>query len=86
MSSTAANTTNDVSSKVLLFRAIVFAMTNSTAILANLILVITKSTVQGCKFPKLVAFMIVLAFRCGCCLQEHKISGQRTNIRRSPFR
>jgi hypothetical protein len=41
MSSTAANTTNDVSSEIPLFRTIVFAMANTTAVLTDLVLVIT---------------------------------------------
>ena len=47
MSGASANTTNDVSSKVTLFGAIIFAVTDATTVLTNLIFVVAKSTVQG---------------------------------------
>jgi len=45
MASTATNTTYDVSSKVALFRTIVFSMTNTTAVLTDLVLVVAKGTI-----------------------------------------
>jgi len=63
MSSAATNTTDDVSSKVSLFGAIVFAVTNATTILTDLIFIVTKSTIQGSELTKLVPLVIVLAFR-----------------------
>jgi hypothetical protein len=48
MSGAAANTTNDVSSEVPLFRAVVFAVTHTAAILADLIFVVAEGTVKSC--------------------------------------
>jgi hypothetical protein len=62
MTSTAANATNDVSSEVSLFRTIVFAMAHTTAILTDLVFIVTKRSVQGSKLPQLITFMIVLTF------------------------
>lgn len=62
MSGAAANTTNDVSSEVPLLRTIVFAMTHTATILADLIFVIAEGTVESREFTKLIAFMIILAF------------------------
>jgi hypothetical protein len=62
MSGAAANTTNDVSSEVPLLRTVVFAVTHTAAILADLIFVVAERTVESCKFAKLISFMIVLAF------------------------
>lgn len=52
----------NVSCKILLFRAIVLAVTYTTAVLTNLVLIVSKSAVQGSKFAKLVALMVVLPF------------------------
>jgi hypothetical protein len=66
MSGTAANTTNDVSSEVPLLRTVVFAVTHTATILADLVFVVTEGTVESGEFPKLIAFMIILTFWSGC--------------------
>jgi hypothetical protein len=48
MSGAAANTTNDVSSEVPLFRTVVFAVTHTATILADLIFVVAEGTVKSC--------------------------------------
>ena len=63
MASASANTADDVSSEVSCFRTVVFAMANSTAVLADLVFVVAECTVEGSEFTKLIAFMIVLTFR-----------------------
>jgi hypothetical protein len=62
MSSAATNTTDDVSSKVSLFGAIVFAVANATTVLTDLVFIVTKSTIQGSKLTKLIPLVIVLTF------------------------
>lgn len=62
MSSATTDTTYDVSGKVPLFRAVVFAMADAPAVLAYLVLVVAKGAVQGGKFAELITLVIVLAF------------------------
>lgn len=59
---TTANTTNNISCEVALLRTVIFAMSKATAVLADLVLVITEGTVQCGEFAKLVALVIILAF------------------------
>jgi len=63
VTSITADTADNVGSVVLLFRAVIFAMTDLTAVLAGLVLVVTKGTVQSGKLAKLVPLELVLAFR-----------------------
>ena len=63
MAGVTADTADDVGSVVLLLRAIIFTMTDLTAVLAGLVFVITQSTVEGSKLTQLVALELVLAFR-----------------------
>ena len=65
MSGAPADTTDDVSSKVALLRALILPVTDVAAILAHLILIISKSSVESGEFTELVAFVIVLAFGRG---------------------
>lgn len=65
MSSAAANATDDIGSEVSLFGAIVFAMSNTTTVLANLVLIVPKSTIQCSELSKLVTLMIILTFGGG---------------------
>ena len=44
----ATNATNDVSSEVALFWAIIFSVTNTTTVLTNLVFIITKGSIQCC--------------------------------------
>jgi hypothetical protein len=68
MTGIATHTTNYVRGEVSLFRAVVFAVTNLTAILTSLVLIVTESTVESSKLTKLVALELVLAFWNGCSL------------------
>jgi hypothetical protein len=62
MTSIATNATDDVGSEVSLFRAVKFSMTDLTAVLAGLVLIVTEGTVESGKFTKLVALELVLSF------------------------
>lgn len=70
MASIAANATDYVSSKVFSFGTIVFTMSDLAAVLASLIFIVTKGTVQSSKLTKLVALQFVLTFRNGCSLES----------------
>ncbi len=59
------DTTDDVGCEVALFWAVVLSVTNLTAILASLILVVSEGTVKCCKLTKLVSLELVLAFGNG---------------------
>jgi hypothetical protein len=60
---TTADAANDVRCEVTLFRAVILSVANSTAVLTDLVFIVTKSTVQSGKFSKLITLVIVLAFR-----------------------
>lgn len=62
MSSLTTDTTNDTSREVLLLRTVVLAVTNLTTVLAGLVLVVSKGTVESGELTKLVALEFVLAF------------------------
>lgn len=68
MASVTTDTADDVGSVVLALGAVVFAVTNLTTVLASLVLVVTKSTVEGSELTKLVALQLVLAFGDGSSL------------------
>ena len=61
MSSTATHTANDVSSEVTLLRTVVFAVTDPTTILADLVLVITKRAIEGGQLAELITLVVILA-------------------------
>jgi hypothetical protein len=65
MTSAATNSANDVRGKVALLGTFVFTVTNATAVLTYLILIVTKSTIQSRKLAQLVPLVLVLAFRRG---------------------
>lgn len=44
---------------------IVFAVTDATTVLADLVFVIAKSAVERSKFAELIALVVVLTFRRG---------------------
>lgn len=71
VTSITTNATNDVGSEVLFLWTIVFAMADLTAVLASLVLVITKSTVQRSELSKLVALEFVLSFGDRGSLEYH---------------
>ena len=64
MSSAPADTADDVSSKVALLRALILPVTDVAAVLTDLVLIISKGPIKSGKLAKLVALVIVLAFRC----------------------
>jgi hypothetical protein len=65
MSGAPADTTDDVSSKVALLRALILPVTDVAAILTDLVLIVSKGSVESSKFAKLIAFVIILAFGGG---------------------
>lgn len=65
VTSITADATDDISSKVALLRTIVFPVANLAAVLAGLVFVVTKSTVECGKLTKLIALQFVLAFWYG---------------------
>jgi hypothetical protein len=77
VSSASAHTANDVSSEVTLLRAVVFAVADATTILADLVFVVTKRTIECRQLAKLVALVIILAFGCRSSLKQH--GDQRQN-------
>jgi len=68
MAGIATGAANDVGSKVALLGTVIFTVTDTSAVLANLIFVVAKRTVQRSKFAELVALVVVLTFRGGSCL------------------
>lgn len=78
MSGAPADTADDVSSKVALLRALILPVTDVAAVLADLVLIVSKGSVESSEFAKLIAFVIVLAFRCGSSLVSK--SEQRTEL------
>lgn len=65
MTSVATDATNDIGGEVLGVRAIVLAVTDFTAVLTSLVLIITECTVERCEFAQLVSLELVLAFGDG---------------------
>ena len=63
MSSATTDTANDVRCKVTLFGTVVFTVADSTAVLADLVFIVSEGTVERCQLPQLVSLVIVLAFR-----------------------
>jgi hypothetical protein len=64
VSSAATHTANDVSSEVTLLGAVVFAVADATTILADLVFVVTKRTIECCQLAKLVPLVVILALGC----------------------
>lgn len=62
MSGAPADTTDDISSEVALLRALILPVADVTTILTNLVLIISKGSIESGKFAKLIAFVIILAF------------------------
>ena len=56
----ATDATNDVSCEVTMFGTVVFAVTQPTTILANLVFVVTESPVGSSELTKLVTLVIIL--------------------------
>jgi hypothetical protein len=72
MTSVATDTANDVGSEILGVRAVILAMANFAAVLASLVLVVTKGTVERGEFTQLVSLELVLAFGDGGSLWKSK--------------
>jgi hypothetical protein len=68
VASITADPADDVSRKVSLFWAVVFAMSDLATILTSLVLVITEGTVECGEFTELVAFELILALGDRCSL------------------
>jgi hypothetical protein len=68
MTCLSADSADDTSSVVLLLRAIIFAMSDLTTVLAGLVFVVTKGSVEGREFAKLIALKLVLTFGNRCSL------------------
>jgi len=62
MAGVAANAADDTSSEVLLLGTVIFAMSDLAAVLACLVLVIAKSSVQGGELAQLVPLQLILPF------------------------
>jgi hypothetical protein len=62
MACIATNSADDAGGVVLSLRTIIFAMSNLTTVLTGLVLVVSESSVERCKFSKLVTLELVLAF------------------------
>lgn len=63
MARVTADTADDIGGEVAGLRTVVLAVTNLATILASLIFIVAKSTVQCSELTKLIAFELVLAFR-----------------------
>ena len=65
-----ADTADDIGRIVLLLRAVVLAVTNLTAVLASLVLIVAQRSVQRGKLAELIALELVLAFWNGSSLEN----------------
>jgi hypothetical protein len=70
MTSVTTDATDNTSSVVLFLRAVVLAVADLATVLASLVFVVSKCTVERGKFTKLIALELVLAFRDRCSLNE----------------
>lgn len=70
MTSIAADTTDNVGCEVLFLWAVILPVADHAAVLASLVLIVTKCTVERRKFSELVALQFVLAFGNGRSLQK----------------
>lgn len=69
VTSVATDSADDVCGEVALLGAVILPVADLTTVLAGLVLIITESTVEGCKLAQLVALKLVLAFRNGSSLK-----------------
>lgn len=77
MTRISTDTANDVGGEILLLGAIVFAMSNLTTVLACLVFIITKCTVQGCELSKLISLQFVLTLGNRSGLRDISILNSR---------
>lgn len=73
MTSLTTDTANDACGEVLLLWTVVLAVADLSTVLAGLILVVTKRTVQRGKLTKLVSLEFVLTFGDGSSLNPVSI-------------
>lgn len=62
MACISTDATDDVGCEVALLWAIVLSVTNLAAVLASLVLIVSKRTIECCKLTKLVTLELILAF------------------------
>lgn len=67
--SAATDTTDNVRCEVTLFGTVILAVTDTAAVLTNLVLIVTESTVEGGQLSELVTLVVVLTFRRGSRLR-----------------
>ena len=70
VTSVAADTANNVGGEVTLLRTVVLAVTDLTTVLASLVLVVSKGSVESGELTQLVALEFVLAFGYRCSLMR----------------
>ena len=80
VTSTSANTTDDVCCEVTLFGAVILTVAYTTAILTDLVFVVTKSAVECSQLAKLVTFVVVLSFWCGSRLPTMPLTLRHESI------
>lgn len=71
VTSVAADSADDIGGKIALLWAVELAMTDLTAILTSLVLIITESTIESGELTKLIALQLVLTFGNGCGCFNH---------------
>ena len=65
MTCASADTADDVRCVVALLGTVVLAMAHVATVLADLVLIVTKGTIQRGQLSQLVALVVVFTFRCG---------------------
>ena len=70
----ATDSANNAGRVVLSLRTVIFAMSNLTAVLTSLVLVVSESSVERGEFSKLVTLELVLAFGNRSCLRSASVS------------
>ena len=61
-------------------------MPNFSAILTNLVFIVTKSAIQCSQFTKLIALVIVLTLRSGSCLEKMSMRNERSEATNCAYR
>ena len=84
VSGTTANTADDVCCEVPLLWTVVLAVPDTSAVLTDLVLVISEGTIERGKLAELVTLVIVLSFRCrGRLTDTTSITTQTGTVRSS---
>ena len=74
MACVTADSADDACREVLALGAVVLAVTNLTAVLASLVLIVSEGTVEGSQLTKLVTLELVLTFGDRGSLRECQYS------------